>query len=209
MRIRKLSMALLLTLVLIALAGCAGSQTASTGRTETSKARLGRRELAFQPYQVQNFTEAKSINARIEMMDNPNLIGWIYWLSWDGKVVLHEAVKGKITSSGKRLEPRTNNWSINEYSGGQEVVQTDGTFGSSDQYVYYLTVEGIYRQWSGLYAYSTQPFVVSDQYMAAAEVDLELEARRLQAMQALAGGQCVNQKLQVVDCDTYEMTGGQ
>ena len=207
MRIGKLSMVLLLTLVLITLAGC--SETKSTGRTETSEARLDRRAMAFSPYQVQHFTEAKSVNARIEMMDNPNLIGWVYWLSWDGRVVLYEAVKGKITSSGKRLEPVTNNWGSNEYAGGQEVVQTDGTFGSSDKYVYYLTVEGIYRQWSGLYAYSTQPFVVRDQYMVAAELDLELEARRLRAMQALTAGQCVNQKLRIVDCDTREVIGGQ
>lgn len=206
MRNKKIAIGMLLVLALVFLVGC--SETSNTGRTETSEERLGRRGMAFQPYQVQNFTEAKNINARVSMMDDPNLVGWIYWLSWDGRVILHEAVRGKVSSSGKRLEPITNNWSNNDYMGGQEVVQMDGTFGHSDPYVYYRTVEGIYRQWNGLYAYSTQPFVVRDQYMTAIEIDLELEARRLQAMQALAAGRCVNQRLQVVDCETREVIGG-
>lgn len=206
MRNKKKVLGVLLILSLVLLVGC--ETITGTGRTETSENRLERREMAFQPYQIQNFTEAKNINARVRMMDDPNLVGWIYWLSWDGRVILYEAVRGKISSSGKRLEPVTNNWNGNEYYGGQEVVQMDGTFGSSDKYVYYHTVEGIYRQWNGSYAYSTQPFAIQDQYMTAIEVDLEMEAKRLRAMQALAAGQCVNQSLQAVDCETREVIGG-
>lgn len=76
--------------------------------------------------------------------------------SYSGDVLEYSTVKGKVTSGGKRLSPRT--VSTSEYQGmsvgiGQygyrtgEVIDEYGTYGDSGTYFYWFDVQGSYHQY--------------------------------------------------------------
>lgn len=75
--------------------------------------------------------------------------------AYSGQVIIYSTVDGKITSSGKRLSPTI----ANQASGygfriaagdldfvTNEVLQDDGTYGSSEGYVYWWDTKGVYHQ---------------------------------------------------------------
>ena len=101
--------------------------------------------------------EIKNITARGKLVARPDLTGYIVLIS-SGRPVAYYTVKGKVTSGGKRLETPTRE-SINGTA--LPAPSYDGTFGSSDDYVYFWTVSGQYIQWStgggNGYIYSDQP----------------------------------------------------
>ena len=52
----------------------------------------------------QGFTsEQNNVMKRLELSSEPNGLWWIYCLADNGQVVFYGPVKGKVTSSGKRL----------------------------------------------------------------------------------------------------------
>ena len=93
-------------------------------------------------------TEQRNVKARIEMDNKPGVIKHLYVLSaYSGQAILYSTV----TSSGKRLSPYSvvHNYQANNggshgeavYVGGRlhytnEVLQDDGTYGSSAEYIY-------------------------------------------------------------------------
>lgn len=102
--------------------------------------------------------EQRNIRDRLAMDNKPGSIKHLYVISaYSGQVILYSTVKGKVTSSGKRLTPTT-------VGGGQgyddhmdfelagdrkythEVIQDDGTYGSSVEYLYWWDVQGRYHQ---------------------------------------------------------------
>ena len=101
-----------------------------------------------------------------------------------GDVLLYSTVKGKVTSSGKRLSPYT----VSSASGlrrdlipfdlGEqtryttEVLQDDGTYGASVTYLYWWDTRGIYHQH---YVSGGQIVHLSDQPIAVPKVILNLE----------------------------------
>lgn len=74
----------------------------------------------------------------------------------DGHIILRNPVRCKVTSSGKRLEPLTA--SLSPYQSGgdlplvrgntytNELMQVDGTFGTSDSYIFWFDPMGRYHQ---------------------------------------------------------------
>ncbi len=115
--------------------------------------------------------ERDNIIRRGQFVSQPDLVGYIVLLSPQGPVAYY-TVRGKVTSSGKRLEqPLVNDCydgvdGAGDSSGScvgalTDAPSYDGTYGSSDQYVYFWTTAGQYVQWStgnGFgYLYSDQP----------------------------------------------------
>jgi hypothetical protein len=118
-----------------------------------------------------NFTdnaEIDNIKARLKLTSNPGLLGYIVLLNETGQHVMYEAVKGKITSGAKRLNPSDKVVTAGNGSGGSNMTiraapSDEGTFGQSGDYIFYYTQNGEYRQWNGKYLYSDQPFRLSVQ----------------------------------------------
>jgi len=141
--------------------------------------------------------EQKNIQKRLERDSRPGSIKWIYGVQF-GQIIFRASVVGKVTSSGKRLEPTTvtsaDGTDVNiEYSGmpvnvggrsryTSEVIQADGTFGSSDSYVYWFDEYDRYWQWNGDYIISDTPIKVSSAILNFRDVDEEeaTYARELQ-----------------------------
>ncbi|HCQ31562.1 TPA: hypothetical protein DIU27_04240 [Candidatus Collierbacteria bacterium] len=121
-------------------------------------------ELGFKvPKNAQGHTaEQQNIIDRIKVTTDPTKVLWIHLISLNGQIVLRTPVAGKVTSSGKRLEPTTVTSASGSYvprfvvkdaSGAEqwyyteELLQPDGTFGSSDPYIYWFDPMHRYHQW--------------------------------------------------------------
>lgn len=106
--------------------------------------------------------EIENVKRRLELTSKPGNVGFILLLNEAGQPILYASVKGKITSSTKRLTDSQQKIRVDIGSNGYgEVIgdapADDGTWGSSDPYIYFWTVDGQYMQWSGRYLYSDQP----------------------------------------------------
>lgn len=104
--------------------------------------------------------EQENVKRRLEMENAPGNIQHLYIISaYTGQVLLYSTVKGKVTSSGKRLTPpdiygstasnELNGFQI--YIGGKSyltkyVLGDDGTYGSSMDYLFWWDVQGRYHQ---------------------------------------------------------------
>lgn len=108
--------------------------------------------------------EQENVKRRIEMDNMPGSIKHLYIIStYSGQVIVYSTVKGKVTSSGKRLTPYTvatinGQYVYKEHQGflvtfpdgtqkrTGEVLQDDGTYGSSIPYLFWWDVKDIYHQ---------------------------------------------------------------
>lgn len=105
--------------------------------------------------------EQSNILKRYEMDNKRGSVKHLYIISaMSGQTILYSTVDGKVTSSSKRLTPlsvrrKTGARTISEgmvFKIGDtkyytsEVIQDDGTFGSSVQYLYWFDVRGVYHQ---------------------------------------------------------------
>lgn len=130
-------------------------------------------------------TEQNNIVERYNRDNKPGSIKHLYIISaYSGQVLIYSTVKGKVTSSGKRLTPNTVASSDNQYSGGipvningntyrtSEVLQDDGTYGSSAEYIYWFDSKNIYHQ---QYITGGMMVHISDQPLAVKNVTLNME----------------------------------
>jgi len=125
--------------------------------------------------------EQQNIAGRLQMDNKPGSVKHLYVISPEsGQVLIYSTVKGKVTSSGKRLSPKTVNGSQYGFQvqiGGQnyytsEVLEDDGTYGSSVEYIYWWDTQGRYHQH---FFTGGQILHISDYPIAVKSVILNLE----------------------------------
>lgn len=105
--------------------------------------------------------EIENITKRLQITSDPGLMGYVVLLSESGQPVLYTTVKGKITSGSKRLtKPYEYDSSYGSYY-QVESPSDEGTYGSSNPYIYFWSQSGQYVQWSGHYLYSDKPIRLS------------------------------------------------
>ena len=123
-------------------------------------------------------------------VNTPGSVKHLYVISaFSGDVILYSTVKIKVVSSGKRLTPktitgvwrgvssRTNGWGVPiDINGTQmytnELLGDDGSYGSSNQYLYWLDARGAGHEH---YVSGGQIVHVSDVPMAFPKIILNLE----------------------------------
>lgn len=108
-------------------------------------------------------TEQRNVRDRLLEDNKPGVIKHLYVVSpMSGQVLIYSTVRGKVTSSGKRLAPlsvaaqggemvSSELGGVRVNLGGEtyrtgEVIQDDGTYGSSVPYIYWWDTKGIYHQ---------------------------------------------------------------
>lgn len=129
--------------------------------------------------------EQENIVERLKRDNQPGSIKHLYIISaYSGQVIIYSTVKGKVTSGGKRLTPTTVNGSGSDVSytipveiGGRqryttEVLQDDGTYGHSVDYLYWFDTRDIYHQH---YVSGGQIVHISDQPLAVKSVIINME----------------------------------
>lgn len=142
--------------------------------------------------------EQRNVKFRLEQENDPGSIKHLYVISaMSGQVIIYSTVKGKVTSSGKRLTPTkvqaqhvgVSNSSArgSVYSYGQkvniggyehrtsEVLQDDGTYGSSIPYLYWWDTQDRYHQH---YVSGGQIIHVGDQPMPVKNITINLEQQK-------------------------------
>ena len=159
---KKISVVLLLVIAVI---GCQPSidtsQVSSSGATQTSSSKI---KLNSQGLSV----EQQNIIDRINVTTDNTRVMWIHLISLNGDIIKRMPVRNKVTSSGKRLEPKHASdadgvypdtpfaipwYTINHpsrppvYWETDEFIQPDGTYGDSDQYIFWFDPQGRYHQW--------------------------------------------------------------
>lgn len=107
--------------------------------------------------------EQRNIKDRLIQDNKPGAIQHLYVISaYSGQVLLYSTVRGKVTSSSKRLMPSevsnslgfrvsalSRNTNTEESTGWfytKEILGDDGTYGSSVEYVYWWDSVGVYHQ---------------------------------------------------------------
>lgn len=148
---RKLALATAILALSFAITGCAKLGSEDTKREQSQKAADAANSIDF----TEN-SEIENIKRRLELTSKPGAIGYIVLLNEAGQPILYTGVKGKVTSSGKRL---TKPWQQCPYvdCGSVDGPSDEGTWGSSDPYIYFWDTNGVYHQWSGRYLYSDKP----------------------------------------------------
>ncbi|KKM74388.1 hypothetical protein LCGC14_1400850 [marine sediment metagenome] len=133
--------------------------------------------------------EQRNVKTRLTEDNKPGSIKHLYIISaYSGQVLIYSTVKGKVTSSGKRLSP----YSVAAADGQQvssalrgmrvniggnqhrttEVLQDDGTYGSSIPYVFWWDSRDIYHQH---YIAGGQILHVSTEPLAVKSVVINME----------------------------------
>lgn len=143
------------------LSGCL-EESKPQPQVKNTQAELAQR--AANSIQFTDNAEIDNIKARVELTSKPGLLGYVVLFNESGQPIMYEGVRGKITSGSKRLTSpdRTQQIGTGGQNGGQHSVvrqapSDEGTYGSSNPYIFYWNTDGVYRQWSGHYLYSTQP----------------------------------------------------
>lgn len=122
-------------------------------------------------------TEQGNVAGRLLLDNKPGSIKHLYVISaYSGQVLIYSTVKGKVTSSGKRLSSTSAlmRGDKGQYSGDFVVpaIQDDGTYGSSVPYLYWWDTKGIYHQH---YVAGGQILHVSDQPVAVKSIVINME----------------------------------
>jgi len=138
---------------------------------------------------VNGFTsKQRNIINRLTEDNKPGSIKHLYVISaYSGQVLIYSTVKGKVTSGGKRLTP-TSVTGAGDYGGSYfsvdigggtartaEVLQDDGTYGHSMDYLYWWDTKGIYHQH---YVGGGQIVHISNQPLAVKSIIINMEVTR-------------------------------
>jgi hypothetical protein len=166
---KKIISLVLIMIFAVTLAGCSNDQmdyqTNTVGKearlTEQNQQRLLDRQ---PPLQLDFSNERDNLNKRSKELSDPNKIGYVYLVSY-GKVMAFYTIKGKVSSMQSRVT--TNQQAVQPFGGSTVVLMEspdfDGTYGQSEQGIFFYTTDGVLVQWSGEYMYSAQPLKLTTQ----------------------------------------------
>ena len=164
-----------IALVAVSLAGCNEDRPQSSSGVQKATVKV-----AVNP-NTGRTVEQDNIAGRLKMDNTPGSIKHLYIIAPEsGQVIIYSTVQGKVTSSGKRLSPKTVNSSTrgfsvlfgNETHYTSEVLQDDGTYGSSAEYIFWFDSKGQYHQH---YFTGGQIIHISDQPIAVKSVVINME----------------------------------
>jgi pullulanase/glycogen debranching enzyme len=184
---KKIIMLSFLALIACVLTCCSISPSTSVD-TPTSSSGVEKATVTVATDADGHTTEQRNVMDRYKVDNTPGSIKHLYIISaYSGQVLVYSTVRGKVTSSGKRLTPTSvldhqgqyvsDTYGFDVYIGGQrcrttEVLQDDGTYGSSAEYIFWFDTKGAYHQ-----QYITGGMIVhvSDQPLAVKNVILNME----------------------------------
>lgn len=141
--------------VFVVLSGC-GLQS-NGNNTPQSASGVRKAEVQVQTNPDGLTTEQQNIKDRLLEDNKPGSVKHLYVISaYSGQVIIYSTVRGKVTSGGKRLTPTTVAAFGGQYNQAEgvvvtvngrnyqtnEVIQDDGTYGHSADYLYWWDTKG-------------------------------------------------------------------
>jgi hypothetical protein len=141
------------------------SNVNAAGQAQTQSA-VGNLQKVVPAYTPKDSAERRNINERLKRWENPNKVGYIALLAWDGTLVWYGTIKGKPSSMN----------SVNTNSEDRECSGTDGTgcttrqspdldgsWGDNPTGIFFFDSAGIYHEWTGIYFLSDAPSKLTQQ----------------------------------------------
>ncbi len=136
-----------------------GANGCDDATTPMSASGVGRAHVDVPTGQDGLTIEQRNVRDRVAQDNMPGSVKHLYIISaYSGQTLIYSTVRGKVTSSGKRLTPSTIDYTANQTPNGfpieiggsthytREVLGDDGTYGSSVEYLYWFDSRGIYHQ---------------------------------------------------------------
>lgn len=77
-------------------------------------------------------------------------------------------VDGKVSSLNSFLTPDTTSPNMSD---SKWLADVDGSYGENDMGIFFFTVDGEYKEWTGIYFYSSAPFEVEETVLKTKEVE--------------------------------------
>lgn len=182
MKMKRRGLLLVLLAPLLMASECGSPPVSSSGVQKTTvKVQTGPDGLT---------AEQRNVGDRLREDNKSGAIKHLYVISaYSGQVIIYSTVRGKVTSGGKRLTPekvlgdtRTTSSYFNIDIGGQklqtrEVLQDDGTYGHSMNYLYWWDTKGVYHQH---YVSGGQIVHISSQPLAVKGIIINMELSQSQ-----------------------------
>lgn len=110
-----------------------------------------------------NGEEEKSRNVPCEV-EKP--LGYIYLFLEGVGCVARDTVDGQVTPLTTYLTPDSTRYATSGVS--DWLPDVDGTYGENNEGIFYFTVDGSYKEWNGIYFYSSEYYEISDPMLAIA-----------------------------------------
>lgn len=129
--------------------------------------------------QITKSLERENIKRRVEFINQPDRIGYLYLLSDSGQLIKEVQVLGKVSSLNSYLTPMEQiEWfrsvDLGEGLGDVPIVtqapDLDGTYGENAKGIFWFTPDGVYQEWSGMYFYSSERMTFTTQPLLVEQV---------------------------------------
>lgn len=163
--------------IVCVLCGCGRDNTVmvEAKQTEENHKRLVK---ATPPPQFEHSLERENLVRRLKTLNVQNKVMYIYLMTWDGKVVGHDVVQGKVSSLNSLLTTPEQLVSYNG-SGYQKMPSPDfdGSYGKNPEGIFWFTPDGEYCEWNGLYFLSDRPRKINTPISLSSTVDLEKKGK--------------------------------
>ena len=170
-------MKLFALLAIVAIVGCESQKPITEGGVSRKKVDVSTDPSGWT-------VEQRNIADRLKLDNTPGSIKHLYIISpYSGQTIMYSTVKGKVTSGGKRLTPTSvvvgasGDFKRDGFTGPNgtttsEVLQDDGSYGSSCEYIYWWDVQGRYHQH---FFTGGQIIHISDQALPVHSITINLE----------------------------------
>ncbi|KXK10403.1 MAG: hypothetical protein UZ22_OP11002000795 [Microgenomates bacterium OLB23] len=200
----RVSLIMLVALLLLVILPACG---ATTERMENAQEAAPAPDSDFD-----EFRERNQIIIADYLSNRDDMFFWAYQLSEDGRLIDQWMCQGRPVSSTESIEPNLaepvgmSRWRIDVDGHGaytSEVMGIDGTYGDPVPYLYCITPEGHYEQWSftDSVRVTTAPRVYPDPVV---RVDESQVAKIETAKAIIAAGGCVDSNLNQIECSVVE-----
>lgn len=123
--------------------------------------------------------ERENIKKRVEFINQPDRIGYLYLLSENGQLIKEVQVLGKVSSLNSYLTPMEDIQIIEGIDLGEgwgdvpvvtQAADLDGTYGENAAGIFWFTADGVYQEWNGMFFYSSERMTFTTQPLLV-EVD--------------------------------------
>ncbi len=119
------------------------------------------------PPQLNNSLERENLKHYLEEINQADRISYVYLIDY-GKVMAFYPIKGKVTYCSSKLTTRDQILEVGGRAsrGGisrheVESPGLDGSYGPSEDAIFFWTTEGVLVQWKGNYLWATEPLKLS------------------------------------------------
>lgn len=168
MKFRKFLWLIPVFAILAFITACSGGPQKGSAQEQTEKVTEEYSQAALKavPYPLEamkagGWLERRNISERLQRYADPNKLSYIYLFSQQGQLMANYTVKGKVSNTSSQLTTAQrviDGCGSGEYCGlAIDAPMDDGTWGPSEDAIFFFTTDGVMVQWNGPYVLADAP----------------------------------------------------